>query len=304
MTPAARVLLRPAAPYRYLPEGPRALRSGRLLWITIQCGPSAAHGALHVFDPTTGDNRTWQLPGRPGFALETDRDDVFLIGMERELGEFDGARGTWTVLGSGIDADCEGTIVNDGEPFEGGVVFGTKDTAFAEPKASLWFWRRSDRTLHRLRTGQLCSNGKVLRPLGGDRWELFDIDSPSRVVTRCELDARRGVASAPTVAIDLRDQRAVPDGMVLVPGADEVVVAMFDPGPADAGRALRCSLRTGEVRETIAVPGAAQVTCPAWLPGAAGSRLVLATAAEHLSPERLVQQPDAGCLFVCEPTRD
>ena len=69
---------------------------------------------------------------------------------------------------------------------------------------------------------------------------------------------------------------------------------------ADAGRLLRCSLTTGEVLAEYVTPGAAQVTCPALLPTDDGTMLIATTAAEHLSPERLAMQPDAGCLFAIE----
>src|SRR5690606_18816488 len=128
----------------------------------------------------------------------------------------------------------------------------------------------------------------------------FDIDSPARVVVRYELDPATGALSAPTTVVDLRAERAVPDGMVLVPGTDEAVLAMFDAGQAEFGRALWCSLRTGEVLREFRTIGAAQVTCPAWLPTSQGTQLVLTTAAEHLSAAELAAQPNAGCLFVAE----
>lgn len=245
-----------------------------------------------------GENRTWKLPGRPGFVFATDRDDVVLLGMERAVGLYDLRAHRFTALADGVDAHCEGTIVNEATLCRAGLVFGAKDTAFRQAKAGLWFLRRRDLRLFELRRDCLCSNGKVVRELADGRLELFDIDSPTRVVLRHVLDPETGRLSAGTVAIDLRDGRAVPDGMVQVPGTDEVVIAMFDPGPAESGRALWCSLRSGEVRREIAVPGAAQVTCPQWLPTANGTLLVLTTAAEHLAGEQLARQPNAGCLFV------
>lgn len=294
----ARVLHRPSAAHGYLPEGPRALGPGRLLWLTIQSGPQATAGALHVFTAGRGENRTWKLPGRPGFAFPTDRDDVFLVGLERSIGLFHTVANRFTEVLGGIDAHTDGTIVNDAVLCNHGLVFGCKDTAFREPKAGLWFLRRRDLRLFELRRDQLCSNGKVVRELRNGRLVLYDIDSPARVVVRYELDPETGACSPPTIAVDLRSERGVPDGMVAVPGTDDVVVAMFDPEPAPFGRALQCSLRTGERVREYRTPGAAQVTCPAWLQTQHGSQLVLTTAAEHLPPERLAEQPNAGCLFV------
>ena len=294
----ARLLHRPAGEYAWLPEGPRALAPGRLAWITIQCGAESRRGALHVLTTGRGENRTWDLPGRPGFVFATDRDGVFLLGMDRSVGLYDTQARRFTALVDGLDAHTTGTIVNDAVLCAAGLVFGMKDTEFREAKAGLWFLRRRDLRLFELRRDQLCSNGKVVRELPGGRIELFDIDSPTRVVMRYELDVGSGSLSAGTIALDLRGERAVPDGMVAVPGTDEVVIALFDPGPAAAGRALQCSLRTGQVLREFSTPGAAQVTCPQWLPANGGAQLVLTTAAENLTPERLAQQPNAGCLFV------
>ena len=298
----ARVLHRPRPEHGYLPEGPRALPDGRIAWITIQTGPGATRGAVHVLDPATDDNVTHELPGRPGFALPDQGGGRFLIGMERSLGWFDAATGKFDEIVQGLDSHCSGTIVNDGEPLRAGIVFGMKDTAFREHKAGLYFLRQADGELFRLRDDQLCSNGKVVREAEGQggKVQLFDIDSPTRLVRRYVLDTDEGTIGEPATAIDLRADRAVPDGMIALPGTDEVVIAMFDPEHAEDGRALRCSLVTGEVLAEYRTPGAAQVTCPALLRGDGGGQLLLTTAAEHLSSDRLARQPNAGCLFVAE----
>ncbi len=297
-TVAARVLHRPTAASGYLPEGPRALGPGRLSWITIQSGKAATHGSLHVLPSARGENRSWKLPGRPGFAYATNRDGTFLLGMERSIVLYDTMASRGTELVRGIDGHTKGTILNDAALCSAGLVFGCKDTEFREHKAGLWFLRRRDLRIFELRRDQLCSNGKVLREMRDGRFELFNIDSPTRVVTRSELDPETGELTEPTIALDLHDQPGVPDGMVQVPGSDEVVIAMFNPEPAEYGRALQYSLRTGQVTREFRTPGAAQVTCPAWLQTQHGAQLVLTTAAENLSREQLALQPNAGCLFV------
>lgn len=294
----ARVLHRPSAAHAYLPEGPRALPDGRVVWITIQCGRDSTRGALHVLDLASGENKSTELPGRPGFALPTDDASTFLLGIERVIGWFDTATGRMKPIVEDLDPHCEGTILNDAEPCADGLFFGLKDTAFADRKAGLYFLRRGDSALFQLADDQLCSNGKVVRELGAGRVELFDIDSPTRVVRCYTVHTGDEEVDEPRIAIDLRAERGVPDGMCAIPGTEDVVVAMFDPEHHAFGRALRCSLATGEVIAEYRTPGAAQVTCPAWLPDDDAGRIVLTTATEHLSPERLAQQPNAGCLFV------
>ena len=60
---------------------------------------------------------------------------------------------------------------------------------------------------------------------------------------------------------------------------------------------IACPTCQARIRAPDTVVGK-QVTCPQWLPGHSGTQLVLTTAAEHLTTERLAQQPNAGCLFV------
>ncbi len=76
----------PSAELRYLPECPRQLRdTNRLAWVAIQHGPDAANGSLNVLDLGTMQDRSYPLPGRPGFFAETPDPDIVTIGMERRL---------------------------------------------------------------------------------------------------------------------------------------------------------------------------------------------------------------------------
>ncbi|HRF02528.1 MAG TPA: SMP-30/gluconolactonase/LRE family protein [Pirellulaceae bacterium] len=289
----------------YLPEGPYSLGTNRFSWITIQTSPDSKSGALHRFDLSTGSDVVSPLPGRPGFAFPTDREGVFLIGLERHVVLFDTRDGSIERLTDEIDADEPGTIINDAVVFDDGVVFGAKELTFTRAVAGLYFLRRRDRKLFKLRGDQTCSNGKIANRLSDGRWELLDIDTPTRRVVRYELDVERGTLTQPTLALDLSHVTGYPDGMIAVPGRREVIIAMFDPEPAEAGHAIRFELGSGRVVERWQVAGSPQVTCPQLIEavGADGSRrirLVLTTAAENLGPERLARHPNAGCLFVAE----
>ena len=58
---------------RYLPEGPRTVGDA-LVWVNIQTAPDATCGQLYQAE--LGDPQSvvvHELPGRPGFALPTDR---------------------------------------------------------------------------------------------------------------------------------------------------------------------------------------------------------------------------------------
>src|SRR4051812_43616164 len=171
----------------YLPEGPRVFTlDGRpaLVWVNIQTAPDATEGALHVRYWDTGGTEAWALPGRPGFAFPTDRPGVVLVGLDHGVGTFDLDSYEWTPLG-GIPDPHPRTIINDAEvtPDRRAVVFGTKDTRFAEPLAGLYLLTLGDNRVSQLRGGQTCSNGKVFAT-GPAGLTLFDIDTPTRAVAR------------------------------------------------------------------------------------------------------------------------
>jgi len=304
-TREARLLYRPVPEsWGYLPEGPYALGADRFSWITIQTSATSVTGALHRFDLARGVDEVTELPGRPGFAFPTDQSGKFLIGLERRVVLFDIASGAIEPLTEEIDKGAAGTIINDAVLFDEGLVFGAKELTFSQKIAGLYLLRRRDLKLFRLRDDQICSNGKFIRPLGGDCWELFDIDTPTRQVVRYELDVATGRISEPTIALELSHVNGFPDGMIQVPGREEVIVAMFDPAPAPCGFAIRFSLTTGQPLERWRVAGAPQVTCPQLVQSEGGVKLILSTAAENLSPERLAQQPHSGSLFIADVDYD
>ena len=296
-THETRLLFRPTdSQWGYLPEGPVSLGPGRFSWITIQTSPSSEQGALHCFDYGAG-NTTYPLPGRPGFAFPTASEHQFLIGLERSVVLFDTDTGKLETLADNIDSHTTGTIINDAVVFSEGLVFGGKDLEFKQHKSGLYFLRRRDRRLFQLRRDQLCSNGKFIRPLAGDRYELFDIDTPTQKVMRYELNVATGELSAGSVALDVAAVTGFPDGMIQVPGRDEVIIAMFNPEPASVGYALRFALGSDAILEAWEVQASPQVTCPQLVENQGETRLVLTTAAENMSPERLAEHPNAGCLF-------
>ena len=300
-TSTAEVLYRPSdEQLRFLPEGPYSIGNDRLSWVSIQFSPESTVGALNLLDTTTGKNESHPLPGRPGFAFPTTDDQIFVVGLERQVVLYDLRKGVVDVLAEDIDGHTQGTIINDGVLLRDGVVFGCKDTSFEEHKAGLYFLRASDRRLFTLRSDQLCSNGKVTHPLGGDRFELLDIDTPTKKVVRYELDTDTGELTDATVSLDLNEDLAFPDGMIEVPGKHAVIIAMFNPESAEMGHAKQFCLNTGELEQVWEIPGSPQVTCPQLLRIGGEVKLLLTTAAENMSEEKLAEHPNAGCLFVGE----
>ena len=72
----------------FLPEGPRPVTLGgrdALMWVNIQTGPAATRGAVHLRFWDDGEQGVWNLSGRPGFALPTDRPGTVFVGLEKAV---------------------------------------------------------------------------------------------------------------------------------------------------------------------------------------------------------------------------
>ena len=282
---------------RYLPEGPCACGRNRLSWVAIQHGPAAKFGSLNVLDTRTRTNQTIDLAGRPGFAFPTRLPTTWVIGLERQLGLLNVQTDSWTVLVDGIDDDVEDTIINDGVVFSEGVVFGTKHLEFTDKRAGLYLWRRNDQKLIRLRNDQICSNGKVVFA-GNEGWILLDIDSPTQTIVSYLLDADRGRLGASRIVVDLRGAVDFPDGMIVTPDGQSVIVAFYNPTDVPFGEVRQYGLAEGELEAVWRVPESPQVTCPQLVECDGSVKLVIATAAENMSDDRLRRYPQAGALFV------
>lgn len=283
---------------RFLLEGPRettALGPRAVMWVNIQTAPDATSGDIFLRLWAEGQMGAVRTPGRPGFVFPTDRAEVVLVGCEKTVGTLNLKTGEWKALATIPDANPR-TIINDGEIVPGGraIVFGTKDTRFADPIAHLYLYRIGDDRITVLTDQQLCSNGKVFAK-DADGLLLYDIDTPTRVVMRYRLDVQQRTAKAEGVALDLRGEPGFPDGMCDC-GDGTVIVAFYNPDPLPAGRAARFRLGTGELIEDWTTPGSPRVTCPLLVKRPDGVKLILTTATEGMPKP----WANAGCLFIAD----
>lgn len=268
-------------------------------WVAIQHGPNEKTGSVNVFDLETNSNQSYPLPGRPGFAFPTDQGN-FVVGCERQVGIFDPITGELKTLVDGIDSDCEGTIVNDGVTWDGNLIFGTKDLEFKTKKAGLYFWRGSDRKLFRLRSDQICSNGKVVLPVDENHIDLLDIDTPTKKVVCYRIDTLQGKILSERTVVDLKDDIAFPDGMTMNLAGTSVIISLYNPNPALFGRTVQYSIATGKEEETWQTLSSPQATCPQLVFWKDRVWMIITTAVEHMPSERRVDSSEAGSLFLAE----
>ena len=127
---------------------------------------------------------------------------------------------------------------------------------------------------------------------------LFDIDSPSKQIIRCRLDIEAGTVSDISVVVDLTSEDVFPDGMILTPDHQSLIVALYDPGDPTLVLLDSTTSSTGKLETIWTCPGSPRVTCPQLIRHQGRVRLVLTTAVEHMPPEQQARHPNAGCLFV------
>lgn len=302
------VLFRPdAASLGFLPEGPIALDDKHISWVGIQHGLDSKTGSINILNLETGENRSWNLSGRPGFAfpiLEQAASSLpsFLIGLERSVVRVDleEDQATESPLSGLVENGVDGTIINDGVACRDGLIFGCKDLTFSEKKAGLYFFDTQTQSLTKLRNDQICSNGKVIESDDEDVVQFLDIDTPTQKVVRYRLDRASQTLSDAEVVLDLTEETGFPDGMVGTPDGSGVIIALFNPNDDQPGMAKWYDLTTGQVEQIWKTDGSPQVTCPLLVADGDSYKLVLTTAAENMSPERLQANPNAGCLFIGE----
>jgi sugar lactone lactonase YvrE len=287
---------------RWLPESPRRIAlQGRpaLAWVNIQTAADATQGHIHIGFLDSGERRRLSLPARPGFILPSEMPDTLIVGLEKAVGMLNLIRGHWTPFARIHDTHPR-TIINDGEVMPGGrgILFGTKDTLFREPLAHLYYLSFPDQFLSPIADGFVCSNGKVILPLGDDAL-VFDIDSPRKLVERYFLDSAARRLTRDGTALDLRDAEGLPDGMVDC-GDGTVIIAFFNPDRGGDGVARRYRLNTGEALEEWITPGSPRVTCPLLIEHQDQVKLVLTTAVEGMSNDLRQDSPNAGSLFIAE----
>lgn len=263
-----------------LGEGPRwdAAR-GRLLWVDIDAG------ALHLFDPASGEDRAIVLGNRVGAAAPTQSGSV-LVALADRLAVVDLDDETVHTLVE-IPHDKEMRL-NDGVCDPAGRFWVGSMALDYAPGAGALYRYSSGGGLERMLGDVTISNG-----LGWSRdgETMYYIDSMAYRVDVFDFELSTGAISGRRPLIVIERGAGIPDGLA-VDDDGGIWVALW-------GRAaIRRYAPDGELDRVLDVPADNVTAC--CFGGDDGRSLYVTTASVDLSDEQLQKRPLAGSVFVTE----
>lgn len=165
--------------------------------------------ALHRFDPATGQDESWPMPGRIGCFALRERGGL-VVALENGFHFYDPDSGTLEAIVD-PEADQPGNRFNDGttDP-RGRFVAGTMPMGPREPVAAVYrLW--PDRRCEKLIDGLIVTNGCAFSPDG--RTFYFSDSEPSiRTIWACDYDQDSGALTNRRVFVDTHGLAGRPDG--------------------------------------------------------------------------------------------
>ncbi|MEZ5355729.1 MAG: SMP-30/gluconolactonase/LRE family protein [Bryobacteraceae bacterium] len=300
--PCRPLFVPPTEAQRHLPEGPRLLRNHGLAgdallgWVAIQHSPDAHAGSMEVLNLRTLENDSHPLPARPGFFAETTTPGVLAVGLERELALYDLRARRLTGRRIPVTDDAR-VIINDGMAIPGGLLFGTKHLDFKEHIARVYHFDAATGGVREMPERQICSNGKFLFDEDG-RLLLVDICSFRKRVEIYEVDFTAGRMDPVRVIADFASTPLYPDGLRPSPDGRSVIVAFYNPEPAEEGLARQFRISDGALEAEWRLPGSPRVTCPEIVSLDGAVRAIFTTAVEGMPATMREHAPMAGALFI------
>ena len=248
-----------------------------LYWVDIM------EKRVHIYDPQTGDNATLDAGQDVGTVVERASGGL-MIAIRDGFASLCIETGEVKMLREEI---VEGVRMNDGKCDPAGR-FWAGSMAYTGDKGAGKLYRLDpDLSLHTVLDSATISNGLVWT---SNNSTFYYIDTPTGRVDAYDYNHGTGNISNCRTAVEIPDGQGGPDGMT-IDSEDMVWVAHWG-----GGCVTRWNPQTGELLETVEVPGARQITSCA-LGGANLDDLYITSASIGLDDEGLAEQPNAGKLF-------
>ncbi len=267
-----------------LGEGPIwDVRRQALYWVDI------AGGKVHIFDPTTGQDRAIDV-GQPVGTIVPRRNGGALVALRDGFAALDLETGALTMIAD-PEAHLPQNRFNDGKCDPAGRFWaGTMRLAEDRTGAGSLYRLDPDLTVHKMWSNITVANGIAW---SHDATTMYYIDTPTRMVVAFEYDLATGAIANPKPVISTPDGPGFPDGMT-IDAEGMLWVAYWD-----GWRVVRWDPATGEALAVIELP-VQRPTAP-WFGGPDLDVLYITSARVGLSEEALQQQPHAGGLFAARP---
>lgn len=266
-----------------LGEGP-IWYENRLHWVDIE------KGQVHIFEPKSGDQKSFKLPGKVGTVVPRASGGLLVAG-QFGLALFDPSNEKFTPLPNPPAETLAGRF-NDGkcDP-QGRLWVGTMANENGRPTGSLYRLDH-DFQCQVIQSGIGCSNGLTW---SHDHSTFYYIDSFKNRIEAYDFDADSGaIDNLRIIREEDRDQgAAIFDGMT-IDTEGRLWVARW------TGNCVQCiDANSGEVLESVDIPVRKVTAC--WFGGDDLGDLYITCASIDETEEQLEEQPHAGALFRCRP---
>jgi sugar lactone lactonase YvrE len=254
--------------------------TGRLWWVDI------AGERVHRFDPGSGRDCSWPVPGQPG-GVVLDASGAPVVAMPDGLARLDRETGGLERLVT-IEADRPGNRTNDSKADGRGRVW-VGSMAYDERPGHGALYRVDGRAVTRLVGGLTISNGPAFDEREG---RLYLADTPTHTVDVFDLDPETGNIEGRRRFVDLREAGFLPDGMTV----DDEGMLWVALGKAGA---VHCYRPDGRLSGVVEIPTSNPTSVT--FGGPDGGDLYITTSWVDLEEEKRPKQPLAGALFCCRP---
>lgn len=257
-------------------------RRSKLWWVDI------TRGHLHLFDPKTKINKTFQLDSPVGTVVLEDGADI-IVAVKNGFGRYDTESGVFEMIAM-VEHENSSIRFNDGKCDPVGRFWAGTLAEDGTRNIGKLFSLGNDLSVTCKISGVGISNGLGWSPTGD---KMYYIDSMSQKIVAYTYDKVRGDISDPEVVVKIDSTEGTPDGMC-VDEEGMLWVALWD-----GGKVIRIHPESSERLCEVIVPNVKKVTS-CTLGGENLTTLFITTASQGLTLSEKREQPNAGSLFVAE----
>lgn len=266
-----------------LGEGPSWLpKLKKLLWVDIE------KSRVHLFDPATQSNATFEIGSHVGCAVPGSNGNVFFAGA-KGFGELDLKSGKVSWI-THPEAHLPGNRFNDGKADPAGRFWAGSLPYDEKTPAGGLYLLDEHRKATKVLSDISISNGLTWTP---DYRRMYYIDTPTMRVDAFDFDIATSSIKNRRTVIRIPEGVGYPDGMTI----DRE--GMLWIGMWDGWSVMRWNPETGKLLSKIELPVARVTAC--CFGGDALDELYLTSASTRLDPAALAKQPLAGALFRVRP---